>query len=161
MKRLMLVRHGKSSWENNLEDEKRPLKKRGYRDGELISTTFEEFVEQPLVIWSSPAVRALETAKIFKEKLNLKDVNFFIKPSLYTFSSRDLFSQIQHCDPEIDQLMVFGHNPAMTVLVNDLGDKNFPSIPTTGLTVIDFKTNSWKDLKDGKTILNLFPKNLR
>ncbi|CAM4322216.1 SixA phosphatase family protein [Gillisia limnaea] len=161
MKRLILVRHGKSSWENNLEDEKRPLKKRGYRDGELISTTFEEFVEQPLVIWSSPAVRALETAKIFKEKLNLKDENFFIKPSLYTFSSRDLFSQIQRCDPEIDQLMVFGHNPAMTVLVNDLGDKNFPSIPTTGLTVIDFKTNSWKDLKDGKTILNLFPKNLR
>lgn len=161
MKRLILVRHGKSSWEHNLEDEQRPLKKRGYRDGELVSTAFQEFLEHPLVIWTSPAVRALETAKIFKEKLKIKDENFFIKPSLYTFSSRDLFSQIQHCDPEIEQLMVFGHNPAMTVLVNDLGDKTFDSIPTTGLTVIDFKTNSWKDLKDGKTILNLFPKNLR
>ncbi|MFO8148580.1 MAG: SixA phosphatase family protein [Bacteroidota bacterium] len=161
MKRLILVRHGKSSWEHNLEDEQRPLKKRGFKDGELVSTAFQEFAEYPLIIWSSPAVRALETAKIFKKILNIKDEHFFIKPSLYTFSSRDLFSQIQHCDPEIENLMVFGHNPAMTVLVNDLGDKAFVSIPTTGLTVIDFKTNSWKDLKDGKTILNLFPKNLR
>ncbi|MFO7719431.1 MAG: histidine phosphatase family protein [Gillisia sp.] len=161
MKRLILVRHGKSSWEQNLKDEKRPLKKRGYRDGELVSTAFEEFLEHPLVIWSSPAVRAQETAKIFKEKLNIREENFVIKHSLYTFSSRELFSQIQDCDPEIENLMVFGHNPAMTVLVNDLGDKSFVSIPTTGLTVIDFKTNSWKDLKDGKTILNLFPKNLR
>ncbi len=161
MKRLILVRHGKSSWEHNLDDEKRPLKKRGYRDGDLVGTAFKEFVESPLIIWSSPAIRALETAKIFKEKLNLGDEDFSIKPSLYTFSSRDLFSQIQQCDAEIEQLMVFGHNPAMTVLVNDLGDKSFDSVPTTGLTIIDFKTNSWKDLKDGKTILNLFPKNLR
>ena len=161
MKRLILVRHGKSSWEHNLEDEQRPLKKRGYKDGELVSSAYEEFFENPLVIWSSPAVRAMETAKIFKEKLDIKDENFLIKPSLYTFSSRDLFSQIQDCNPEISQLMVFGHNPAMTVLVNDLGDQWFASVPTTGLTVIDFKTNSWKDLKDGKTILNLFPKNLR
>lgn len=161
MKRLILVRHGKSSWEHNLDDEQRPLKNRGYKDGELVATAIEEFIENPLIIWTSPAIRALETAKIFKEKLNIQDEDFFIEPSLYTFSSRDLFSQIQHCDPEIEQLMVFGHNPAMTQLVNNLGDKTFDSIPTTGLSVIDFKTNSWKDLKDGKTILNLFPKNLR
>lgn len=161
MKRLILVRHGKSSWEDNLDDEQRPLKKRGYKDGDLVATAIEEFIEKPLIIWTSTAVRALETAKIFKEKLNIQDEDFFIKPSLYTFSNRDLFSQIQHCDPEIGQLMVFGHNPAMTQLVNHLGDKTFDSIPTTGLSVIDFKTNSWKDLKDGKTILNLFPKNLR
>lgn len=161
MKRLILVRHGKSSWKHSLMDEKRPLKKRGYKDGELVSNAFKSFNDKPLNLWSSPAVRANETAKIFKEKLEVEDQDFQVRSSLYTFDPKELFYAIQHCDPEIENLMVFGHNPAMTSLVNQLGDKNFDNIPTTGLTVIDFKTNSWKDLKDGKTILNLFPKNLK
>jgi phosphohistidine phosphatase len=51
--------------------------------------------------------------------------------------------------------------PAMTGVVNELGDKTFDNIPTTGLTVIDFENSGWKDISNGKTILNLFPKNLR
>ena len=155
------MRHGKSSWKHNVKDEHRPLKKRGFKDGELVSNAFKLFNDQNLVLWSSPAVRAHETAKIFKEKLNIEDENFFVKPALYTFDHKELFFSIQNCDAEIENLMVFGHNPAMTFLVNHFGDRNFDNVPTTGLTVIDFKTNSWKDLKDGKTILNLFPKNLR
>ena len=57
--------------------------------------------------------------------------------------------------------MVFGHNPAMTGLVNLLGDKPIDNLPTTGLCVIDFDLNSWKDIETGKTLLQLFPKNLR
>ncbi|HSI69843.1 MAG TPA: histidine phosphatase family protein [Gillisia sp.] len=161
MKRLILVRHGKSSWEYDVADDKRPLKKRGFKDGDLISKAFKKFYSKPLKIWSSPAVRALETAKIFKEELEIEDQDFEIKPKLYTFNRKDLLAQINTCDPEVDKLMVFGHNPAMTGLVNDLGDKSFTNIPTTGLTIIDFETNSWKDLQNGQTILNLFPKNLR
>lgn len=65
------------------------------------------------------------------------------------------------CEDSIDTLMVFGHNPAMTEVVNHLGSQEFDNIPTTGLSVLEFETNSWKNLKDGKTILYLFPKNLR
>lgn len=161
MKRLILVRHGKSSWKHNVKDEQRPLKKRGVKDGELISKAFKLYNDKSLILWSSLAVRAHETAKIFKEELGIEDQKFEVKSSLYTFDPKDLFYSIQQCDHEIETLMAFGHNPAMTALVNHLGDKKFDNIPTTGLTVIDFKTNSWKDLKDGKTILNLFPKNLR
>jgi phosphohistidine phosphatase len=103
----------------------------------------------------------LETAKIFKRILSIEDVDFNIKSSLYTFTSRDLLNEIHNCDPVIDTLMVFGHNPAMTNVVNNLGDSQVDNVPTTGLTVIDFQSDSWKNLKDGKTILSLFPKNLR
>lgn len=161
MKRLILVRHGKSSWKYDVADDKRPLKKRGFKDGELIASAFEKFDAVPGLTWSSPAVRALETAKIFQEKLKIEEKDFQIKPGLYTFQPKELYRQIQTCKPEVDKLMVFGHNPAMTGLVNQLGDKRFENIPTTGLTVIDFETNSWEGLKDGKTILHLFPKNLR
>ncbi|QED36802.1 histidine phosphatase family protein [Antarcticibacterium arcticum] len=161
MKRLILIRHGKSSWEYDVADDKRPLKKRGFKDGELIAGTFEKFFDKPVVIYSSPAVRALETAKIFKDKLKVEDKNFNIKPGLYTFSKADLLSQISKCEDSIPKLMVFGHNPAMTGLVNELGDKHFDNIPTTGLTVIDFDSPSWSALGKGKTIMHLFPKNLR
>ncbi len=161
MKRLILIRHGKSSWKYGVADDKRPLKKRGFQDGKLIAEAFEKFYSKPVKLWSSPAVRALETANIFKEKLEIADKDFQIQSRLYTFTKSELLSQIQNCDDGVDKLMVFGHNPAMTGLVNDLGDKNFENIPTTGLTVIDFETNSWKDINNGKTIVNLFPKNLR
>ena len=111
-------------------------------------------------MWSSPAIRALKTAKIFKEKLQIEDQVFFIKTGLYTFDKSDLLKQIESCDSQVQTLMIFGHNPAMTRLVNQLGHKYFENIPTTGLTVIDFDTESWKELLKGKTILNLFPKDL-
>ena len=161
MKRLILVRHGKSSWEYDVADDKRPLIDRGFKDGELIAKTVAEFFEQPVVIYTSPAVRAFETAKIFKEKLNVKDKDFIIKPGLYTFNKKDLLAQISKCEDSIPKLMVFGHNPAMTATVNELGDKEFDNIPTTGLVVIDFDSHTWTDLGKGKTLLNLFPKNLR
>ncbi len=161
MKRLILVRHGKSAWDQNLPDDKRPLKKRGKKDGLLVAKSFSSFLQKPVTVWSSPAVRALSTAKIFKSELTIEDKDFNVINSLYTFNSGDLYSQIQKCDPSVDILMIFGHNPAMTNLVNKLGDSSVDNVPTTGLTVIDFETNSWENLKVGKTILSLFPKNLR
>ena len=161
MKRLVFIRHGKSSWKHNVEDENRPLKKRAYKDARAVARSFKATLQMPATIWSSPAVRAFETAKIFKEELQIEDENFHVNSKLYTFNWEDLFKIIKSCKDEVDQLLVFGHNPAFTSLVNKLGDKEFSNVPTTGLVLIDFETNSWNDLKDGKTILNLFPKNLR
>lgn len=161
MKRLILVRHGKSSWKENLPDDQRPLKKRGYKDAELVTKAFSATKEKSLTLWSSHAVRALTTAEIFKSKLNIPDKDFKVKKELYTFTGAQLLKTIHSCDDSIENLMVFGHNPAMTSVVNLLGDQEFDNIPTTGLTVLEFETDSWKNLKDGKTILYLFPKNLR
>ncbi|WP_026934912.1 SixA phosphatase family protein [Christiangramia echinicola] len=161
MKRLILVRHGKSSWDNNLPDHKRPLKKRAYNDAEVVLNTFQNFHQPGALFWSSYAVRAHETAKLFKERLNIADVDFKVKEDLYTFNQNELLSEIKSCDDSRDKLIVFGHNPAMTILVNSLGDKKMDNLPTTGLCVIDFQVDSWKDIRQGKTILTLLPKNLR
>ena len=161
MKKLILVRHGKSSWNEDLPDDERPLKKRAYKDADLVINAFSGFKDERLFIWSSYAVRALTTANIFKDKLNIPDSRFDVKHDLYTFNGSQLLKVIESCNDEIDTLMVFGHNPAMTSVVNRLGDQDFDNIPTTGLTMIELETNSWKGLKNGKTLLYLFPKNLR
>ncbi len=159
MKTLIIVRHGKSSWEHDLEDIERPLKKRAFKDAEKVIAAFREKLQEPLVLWSSPAVRALETAKIIKETLDIPDECFF-KGELYTFDDRSLLRTISTCDDSIDRLMIFGHNPAITEVVNSLGNEVFYNIPTTGLSQIEFESRSWKDLKNGNTLLTLFPKNL-
>jgi len=161
MKRLILVRHGKSSWNNDLPDHKRPLKKRAYNDAEVILNAFQNFYQPGALFWTSYAVRAHETAKLFKERLNIEDVDFEVKEDLYTFNQNELLSEIKTCDDSRDKLIVFGHNPAMTILVNSLGDKKIDNLPTTGLCVIDFQVDSWKDIREGQTILTLLPKNLR
>ena len=161
MKRLILVRHGKSSWKHDLPDHERPLKKRGYRDGEKVSSTFKEFYSPGASLWSSAATRALETAKMFKEALKVPDEDFTIRQDLYTFDAKELQEIIRSCPDTIDKLMIFGHNPAMTNTVNSLGDKIIENLPTTGLCVIDFQNDEWKNIKNGKTIITLLPKNLR
>lgn len=161
MKRLVLVRHGKSSWDNDLPDHKRPLKKRAYNDAEVVLNSFQHFYEEPAMFWTSPAVRAHTTAKMFKERLNVKDENFKVIDDLYTFNQNELLRVIQSCPDNIDKLFVFGHNPGMTILVNMLGDKKLDNLPTTGLCVIGFKVDSWKEINQGKTLVTLLPKNLR
>lgn len=161
MKRLITVRHGKSSWEEDLPDNERPLKKRAFKDADLVINALKAYDLGTPVAWSSYAVRALTTAKIFKERLGIKDANFEVRKDLYTFDGRELLEIVSTCEDSVETLMLFGHNPAMTNLVNNLGDQRFTNVPTTGLTLIEFETDSWKDLKNGKTILYLFPKNLR
>ena len=162
MKNLILVRHGKSSWDNDLPDDERPLKKRAYKDADVVIKGFKNyFKNDALIMWSSYAVRALTTAKIFKEQLEIPNQDFEIKEDLYTFDGKQLLKSISTCDDSIESLMVFGHNPGMTSVANSIGSQHFNNIPTTGLVLIEFQTDSWKNLKDGKTILYLFPKNLR
>lgn len=161
MKRLVLVRHGKSSWENDVSDKQRPLQKRAYEDAEAVLKTFKHFYKFEATIWSSPATRALETAKIFKKTLEIPEEDFNVVEELYTFDQEELLDAIRSCSDDIHKLIVFGHNPAMTMLVNRLGDKPLDNLSTTGLVVIDFETDSWKNIENGTTILTLLPKNLR
>ncbi|MEE2772795.1 MAG: histidine phosphatase family protein [Bacteroidota bacterium] len=161
MKRLVLVRHGKSSWEHDVPDYERPLKQRGYDDAELVLKTFSQFYKFSAKVWTSHALRARTTAEIFKSTLQIADEDFTVKEELYTFNQNDLLREIKNCPDSIHKLMVFGHNPAMTILVNYLGDKPLDNLPTTGLVVIDFDTDRWEDINQGTTILTLLPKNLR
>lgn len=39
MKKLIIVRHAKSSWEHNLPDHERPLNQRGFNDADLVLST--------------------------------------------------------------------------------------------------------------------------
>ena len=162
MKRLTFIRHGKSSWNHGLPDHDRPLKQRATADASLVITAFKASMQGygPMV-WSSSAKRALETAKMFKEQLSIEESDFMVKQELYTFDSDELKAVVNLCDDRINDLVIVGHNPAITDLVNELGTIYFDNVPTTGLVCLEFETNKWTDISEGKTTYYLFPKNLR
>ena len=161
MKKLVLVRHAKSSWEHDVIDHQRPLKKRGFEDADLVSKSFKNQVIKADLVVSSDAIRAKTTAEIFISNLNIDESIVQLNHDLYDFSGMDLIRVIKSCDDTINTLMVFGHNHAITAFVNTYGDKYIDNVPTSGLVALEFEIDQWEELKPGKTFATIFPRDLK
>ena len=73
MKTIFLIRHAKSSWDNQLiKDHQRPLNKRGLSDAPIMGERLKKEYPPPEKIISSSAQRAKETAEIIKSIIVLK-----------------------------------------------------------------------------------------
>jgi len=162
MKKLILVRHAKSSWKHDVIDHERPLKSRGFNDAEIVSKHLKnsELLNIDLVL-SSDAMRAKTTAGIFVSNLEISQEIFNLNHDLYDFSGENLIKTIKQCDDNISNLMIFGHNHALTAFVNTFGSIYIDNVPTSGVVFIEFEINSWKNLTQGKTTKTLFPRNLK
>lgn len=161
MKTLYIVRHAKSSWEYPVDDKDRPLKLRGITDAHLVANHISDKIETPDVIFSSIANRALHTCAIFTRCLDYPYGKVHIKEHMYDFGGSGLLATVKSCDDAVDTLMVFGHNHAITAVVNTYGSEYFDNVPTSGFVAIQFDADSWYDINEGKTILNVFPKDLK
>lgn len=161
MKTLYLVRHAKSSWEFDVSDRERPLKKRGLNDAEAMALAISDRIPKPDLLLTSPANRAHTTALFFKEAFDLPDGQFEIIEDLYDFGGSDVLNVIRACASNVNSLMVFGHNHAFTSLANTLGNNNIYNLPTCGFVMIQADINNWKDFTSGETKFTLFPKEIR
>ncbi len=160
MKKLILIRHGKSSWEMPIEDHERPLTNKGIKNSNFIFDKIQKNLPERFLIWSSTAKRAHDTAKIFNEVLNIPQELTVLKSDLYTFDSLNLAKSIQKCDDSVPSLIIFGHNSAITDFVNKFGDKYIENVPTSGVVILVFEEESWNVIKNGKIVNILFPKDL-
>jgi len=161
LKRLILIRHAKSSWEHGVTDHQRPLKGRGFKDADMVSKSFKNKGLTADLVISSDAIRAKTTAEIFISNLNIDENIVRFNHDLYDFSGTDLQRIIKSCDDTINTLIVFGHNHAITAFVNTYGDKYIDNVPTSGLVAIAFDIAQWNQLKLGKTFITLFPRDLK
>lgn len=161
MKRLILIRHAKSSWEYNVIDHQRPLNKRGESDAILLSNHFKAKRMHPDKVLISDATRTRLTAECFVEALSINSKIIEFNHDLYDFSGNDLTKVIKSCDSSINTLMVFGHNHAITAFVNTFGSKYIENVPTCGIVILEFDIEFWGDLKKGHTLETIFPKDLK
>lgn len=161
MKTLYLVRHAKSSWEFNLDDHMRPLASRGLNDAPLVAKHIKSLIKRPDLIISSDALRAKTTALLYLKELGISEYALQLEPKVYDFSGKALDDVIKNVDDAVEVLMIFGHNNALTNLVNYYGDKKIDNVSTAAFTAIEFETESWEAIKKGTTTHFIKPKDLK
>lgn len=157
MKTLYLVRHAKSSWgEPGLADFDRPLNKRGEQDAPRMGERLKAMGVSPDHVVSSPAKRAITTARKVCEALGYPKKRIEQAESIYDARPEDTMAVIHGADPAHDSLMVFGHNPTTTDLANALANADIDNVPTLGVLCITFDTDAWTDILPGKGTLAFF-----
>lgn len=166
MKKLVLVRHAKSDWGNEfLKDIDRPLNERGYQDAYLMAEWYKENSTVVNAIISSSATRAYSTASIFARFLGIKPGIINMEDDLYETDLKTWLNIISQFNNAYNTIMIFGHNPVITNLANELNkDLFFDNIPTCGIVEIELNITSWKSISENKVgkLLNYkFPKSFK
>ena len=164
MKKISIIRHGKSSWKDgSLNDRKRPLRNKGIRRTNVIGNYIKSKNIAPDFILSSPAIRAFETAKIVQKILKIKESDFCTKEYLYVGDYFEIAFELSYTEDRINNLMIFGHNSALTDLSNFfLKKEEIDWLPTSALVHLNFNVTSWSEIMETKAdlIYYMSPKKL-
>ncbi|MBE9482030.1 MAG: histidine phosphatase family protein [Bacteroidetes bacterium] len=163
MKTLHIIRHAKSAWDQpGLPDHDRPLLRKGEkRTKKVADYLLKKKITVDLII-SSSAVRAYETAKIIANTINYPLENIKVEPKIYYNDFENLFDLLYKLPDEINSVMMFGHNPAITQFANYFIDTEIECMHTSEVVSVSFKTNKWNEIDSSERITNfvIYPKML-
>jgi phosphohistidine phosphatase len=164
MKTLILVRHAKSSWNDQAQrDIDRPLNERGRHDAPLMADNLNKRGTHPQRILCSPALRTASTAEIFANRLSIPKELIHLERQIYLAGSGHLLQLIRHQDDNIDSVMLVGHNPALTDFFNDLCQQaTLDNMPTCCVAELSLPITQWCDLGNGQAELKYidYPKKI-
>lgn len=160
MKTLFLIRHAKSSWDNQLvNDHERPLNKRGIEDAPKMGDLLKASYATPEKILCSTALRAKQTASAIQAKwFPQQKVEFNVQ--LYEETTSTILDIVHSTNQKINSIALFFHNPSITYLTNILTSLSIPDIPTCGVAILESEIKNWKHLEAGSCkLLNFeYPK---
>jgi phosphohistidine phosphatase len=160
VRRLYLLRHAKSSWdEPGLADRDRPLAPRGRKASKLIAAHLREEGISPELVLCSPSKRTRQTLK----RIGIEGGEVWLDDELYAASAGELLGIINGIDDEVTSAMVIGHNPGLQELALQLAGSG-PEIstirtkfPTAALATLAF-VGGWSELAPGGADLLAFVK---
>ena len=155
MKKLVLLRHAKSSWEYDVEDRNRPLTENGIKRIVNMAKSNPSIFLETDVIYSSPANRALHSATLIMQSLSISFEKLKIDERLYTFESQQLLSFINKLDDVSHKVVCVGHNPAFSIASGYLSNSNIVDLPTAAWATIQFNQNQWSKVENGILSLGL------
>lgn len=152
MKELVILRHAKSDRTYGVNDINRPLSQLGIERIQKKSHQKSEFFSNTEVIISSPAIRALHTAIIVIRELGISMEKLIIDEQLYTFFGYSIIDYVYALDERWSRVVLVGHNPAFTELVNHFSDASINHLRTSGFAKISFNEDQWSNLFKGKVV---------
>lgn len=161
MKRLILIRHAKSSWSDySIDDFDRSLNKRGERDAPFMARKLAKKGIKPDLIVSSPAKRAITTAKVFAKAFEYPTKNIRQDKSIYEAAMATVLAIVNGLEDEVNTVIIFGHNPAFTFLANYFITEYIDNLPTCGIVSVVTDMERWRFVNSNNTKLEFldYPK---
>jgi phosphohistidine phosphatase len=162
-KRLFVLRHAKSSWDDpGLEDHERPLAARGRSAVKVLNQHLRNQHIAPELVICSTSRRTRETLEGVDPGGEIS-----IESELYAASATDVLERLQRVREDNGSVMVIGHNPAMQLVVLRLaGDgarapenSDLAAIqqkfPTGALATLTFD-RVWSELAPGTAQLSAY-----
>ncbi len=145
MKRLYVLRHAKSDWSfTKLSDFERPLNARGKQNAPYAAKILKDKAVMLDCVVSSPAVRALTTAEMVADALDYPSDKIRQEHKIYNAHVETLISLVEHLDDEHGSVMLVGHNPGVTRLVNYFVHDVAARLATCSVLAIEFDVDTWQ-----------------
>jgi phosphohistidine phosphatase len=143
MKTLLLMRHAKSSWKSDAQnDHDRPLNKRGYQDSPKILKYLQQENLLPEMVISSTATRTRETWKHMQQAIsNIVPIQY--SKSLYHGALTDIQNQVVLLGSGYNRIMVLGHNPGWENAVKTLCDTSI-EMTTANVVILTIEEETWR-----------------
>jgi phosphohistidine phosphatase len=152
MHQLHLLRHTKSSWDDDADDHQRPLNRRGREAARLIGETLPKAVGALDLVLCSSALRTRETAELALAGF-AKPPRVLYEDGLYLATETALVQRLRQLDENSDAVMVVGHNPGLHELAIALAAPGSPGFSTlangkfpTGVRARFVIGTSWADI---------------
>lgn len=164
MRELTLIRHAKSDWNHPLlADADRPLNQRGERDAPFMGSFLAGEGLAPDALVTSPARRAIQTARLIAPALGVKAKEILQDPQVYHADVADILAVIQRFKVAWHSVVLVGHNPGLLDTAEALCETEIDRLPTCGVIRIRFDETTWANIRagQGQLIGTLFPKELR
>lgn len=164
MKKLSLLRHAKSDWQDPaMRDFDRPLNDKGKR----VSRAMGHWAASQKLrfdhIIASPAVRVNETLNEFIIGYG-KRYNIEWERKIYLASSATILDVVRDTSDEHDHILVVGHNPGLEDIIfdlvpddgsphRDMVEKKYPTGAYAGLSI---DVQHWADISKSPARFDIF-----
>ncbi len=153
MKRLWVLRHAKAeAGGNDNSDSARPLARRGRKDAPAMGRWLAAHGGRPDLIVSSPASRAIETARLVAESCGYKAA-IVEWPLLYPGDAAATLEALRGLDSRLQSVLVVGHNPHAEELTALLSGGTSLRMATAALAALEAAVDDWRGLAPGSMSL--------
>jgi phosphohistidine phosphatase len=149
-KHLFLYRHAEAAQSHAKDgDRERELTSKGIMQSNQMGAYLLANHYNIKSIFSSPALRAHQTAAITAEAMKISTSEIILDEELYNATTRMFFGFIGKLDGMLNTVMCVGHNPTLTYLAEYFTKEAIGDMMPAGIAIIKFDINSWSEVSQG------------
>jgi len=164
-RRIIVLRHARADWPNQVSDHERPLADRGEIQAGDAGEWLADSGINPDYVLCSTALRARHTWKLVAHELPKRPRKTVYEDRVYEASPGEIIAVLQETPEDHPDLILVGHNPGVLgltqVLAGDQGDRDaldrlrLNGFPPAAVAVLSFN-GSWKLVEPGVARLDAY-----